>query len=106
MRDRPFRGTASSVSVAAGSLPYPHIARDPAISGGQPVVAGTRIPVATLVRAHQCGMEFDEILVQYAGLTPAQLHAAFLYYLDHKEEVEGFLKEAESAPSGAEVLRR
>jgi len=62
--------------------------------------------VATLVRAHQCGMEFDEILVQYPGLTPAQLHAAFLYYLDHQVEVEAVLKEADSAPQGAEVLRR
>jgi uncharacterized protein (DUF433 family) len=94
------------VSVAAGTLPYPHIARDPAISGGQAVVAGTRVPVGTLVRAHQCGMEFDEILVQYPGLSPAQLHAAFLYYLDHKDEVEAVLREAESAPPGAEVLRR
>ena len=70
------------------------------------MVVGTRIPVATLVRAHQCGMEFDEILVQYPGLTPAQLHAAFLYYLDHSDEVEGILKEAEFALPGAEVLRR
>ena len=69
------------------------------------MVVGTRIPVATLVRAHQCGMEFDEILVQYPGLTPAQLHAAFLYYLDHKEEVEAVVKDNGSAPPGADTFR-
>lgn len=94
------------MSVAAGTLPYPHIARDSAISAGQPVVVGTRIPVATLVRAHKCGMEFDEILVQYPGLTAAELHAAFLYYLDHKDEIEELLAIAQSPPPGAEVLRR
>ena len=80
---------------------YPHIASDPDLSGGQPVVEGTRIPVATLVRAHQLGMEFDEILIQFPGLTPQGLHAALLYYFDHQSEIEALLQSATKPPDGA-----
>ncbi len=93
------------MSVAATNLPYPYIVRDAAILAGQPVVEGTRIPVTTLVRAHQLGMDFDEILVQYPSLTPAQLHAAFLFYLDHQDEIDALQREAESPPPAADVAR-
>lgn len=80
---------------------YPHIASDPDVSGGQPVVEGTRIPVATLARAHQSGMDFDEILVQFPSLTPQGLHAALLYYLDHQQEIEALLQRTTEPPDGA-----
>ena len=70
------------MSEAARQESYPHITCDPEVSGGQPVVEGTRIPVTTLVRAHRLGMDFEEILVQYPGLKPEALHAALAYYLD------------------------
>lgn len=83
---------------------YPRIARDPAIAGGKPVIAGTRISVATLVRAHRLGMEFDEILVQFPTITAADLHATLLYYLDHRDEIEALLKDADVPPPSAEVV--
>ena len=92
------------MNAEAYALSYPHIGVDPAVSGGQPVVLGTRIPVATLVRSQQLGMDFDEILLQYPTLTPAELHAAFAYYLDHKTEVDELLQKAELPPEGAAVL--
>lgn len=91
----------SAVSAEPG---YPHVTRDAGITGGQPVVAGTRIPVATLVRAHQLGMDFDEILVQYPSLRPVHLHAAIVYYLDHKNEIDALLREADAAPPGADIV--
>ncbi len=92
------------MSVSAAAPGYPHVCRDPAVAGGQPVIEGSRIPVTAIVRAHQLGLDFDEILLQYSGLAPAHLHAAFLYYLDHKDEVEALLKQAETAPPGAEII--
>ena len=86
---------------AARERPYPHIVRDPAVSGGQPVIEGTRIPVVSLVRAHQAGMDFDEILVQYPGLKPEALHAALAYYLGNREEVEALLASADEPLPGA-----
>jgi uncharacterized protein (DUF433 family) len=68
-------------------------------------VEGTRISVAVLVRAHQTGMDFDEILVQYPGLSAAGLHAALLYYLDHKEEMDQLLEAAEQPPAHATIVK-
>lgn len=93
------------MSEAAHAIPYPRIARHAEIAGGQPVVAGTRIPVAVLVRAHQLGLDFDELLVQYTSLTAADLHAAFLYYLDHSREIDALLEEANHPPEGAVVVK-
>jgi uncharacterized protein (DUF433 family) len=83
---------------------YPHIVLDPEVSGGQPVVEGTRIPVATLVRAHQLGLDFEEILTQYPGLGPADPHAALLYYLDHTVAVDALLQESTTPMPGATVV--
>lgn len=80
---------------------YPHIVHAPSVRGGEPSVEGTRIPVATLVRAHQLGMDFDEILVQFPTLKPEGLHAALLYYLDHSEEIDAILAASAEAPPGA-----
>jgi uncharacterized protein (DUF433 family) len=91
-----------STSVAA--LRYPHVDSSSAVSGGQPVVEGTRIPIATLVRSHQLGMDFDEILLQFPAISPAQLHAAFVYYFDHRSEIDSLLREAERPPEGATVV--
>jgi uncharacterized protein (DUF433 family) len=90
---------------AAVDIPYPRIARNAAIRGGQPVVAGTRIPVATIVRSQQLGMDFDEILVQYPSLGAADLHAAMLYYLDHRDEIDALLREADEPLPGATLVR-
>ena len=80
---------------------YPYVAIDSEISGGQPVVEGTRVPVATLIRAHQLGMDFDEILVQYPSVRPEALHAAFLYYFDHKADIDALLEAAAKPVTGA-----
>lgn len=90
--------------VVGRAVQHARIARHDAIAGGQAVVAGTRISVAVLVLAHRLGMELDELLVQYPSLTPADLHAALLYYLDHVEEIDAILCEAERPPPGATVF--
>ena len=48
---------------------------------GKPVITGTRIPVDLLLEkiAFQ---SFDEILLDYPGLTRADLQAVVLYVLD------------------------
>ena len=92
------------MSELAKAATYPHIVRKPGTSGGQPVVEGTRIPVATIARAHRAGMDFDEILVQYPGLTPEKLHAALLYYLDHRGEIDVLIEAADEAPANATTV--
>ena len=58
-----------------------HISADQAIMVGKPVIKGTRIPVDLLLEkiAFQ---SFDEILLDYPGLTRESLQAVVLYVLD------------------------
>lgn len=44
--------------------------------GSQPVIAGTRIPVASIKRLHDDGADEAEILQMYPDLTPADVRAA------------------------------
>src|SRR5690606_11825087 len=95
-----FSGRSLPMSEPARRA-YPYIAFDPAVRAGQPIIEGTRIPVATIVQSHQIGMDFDEILVQFPSLRPEHVHAALLYYFDHRAEVDTLIAEAEKPPPGA-----
>lgn len=72
-------------------LDYRNIETDPARCGGQPVVAGTRIRVATILGCYRQDMSVEEIVQQYAGLRPADVHDALAYAYDHMDEIEANL---------------
>lgn len=90
--------------LTAEKVAYPHIVSSPEIAGGIPILEGSRIPVSTLIHAHQLGMDFDEILMQYPSLRPEQLHAAFLYYFDHQTEIDDLLEEENQPIYGARII--
>ncbi|HEY3356964.1 MAG TPA: DUF433 domain-containing protein [Polyangia bacterium] len=92
------------MNVPARRSEYPHISIVPGVAGDQPVVEGSRIPVAALARAHQLGMEFDEILAQYPALRPEALHAALAYYLDHRADMDRLIEEAAEPLPGATII--
>lgn len=72
-------------------LDYRNIERDPARCGGQPVVVGTRIRVATVLSCYRQGMRVEEIVQQFPPLKPADVHDALAYAYDHLEEIEADL---------------
>jgi len=72
-------------------LDYRNIEKDPARCGGQPVVAGTRIRVATILSCYRQEMSVEEIVQQYAPLKPADVHDALAYAYDHIDEIEADL---------------
>lgn len=72
-------------------LDYRNVEKDPARSGGQPVVAGTRIRVATLLTCYRFGMGIEEIVQQYPSLRPADVHDALAYAYDHLDEIDADL---------------
>jgi len=78
-------------------LDYRNIERDPARCGGQPVVAGTRIRVATVLGCYRQGMGIEEIVQQYTGLKPADVHDALAYAYEHLVEIEADLAADEEA---------
>ncbi len=72
-------------------LDYRNIEKDSVRCGGQPVVAGTRIRVATILTSYRQGMHVEEIVQQYSGLRPADVHDALAYAYDHLDEIENDL---------------
>ena len=72
-------------------LDYRKVEKDPARCGGQAVVAGTRIRVATILSCYRLGMSVEEIVQQYGTLTPADVHDAMAYAYDHIDEIEADL---------------
>lgn len=72
-------------------LDYRNIEKDPQRCGGQPVVAGSRIRVATVLTCYRQGMGIEEIVQQYPGLKPADVHDALAYAYDHFDEIEADL---------------
>lgn len=66
----------------------PRIVRDPRIVGGEPVVAGTRVPVRSIILAVQAGDPPGVIHRSFPTLPGGGLEAAVAYYADHREEVD------------------
>jgi uncharacterized protein (DUF433 family) len=69
-------------------LDYRNIETDTARCGGQPVVVGTRIRVATILACYRQGMGIEEIVQQYPSLKPADIHDSLAYAYDHLDEIE------------------
>jgi uncharacterized protein (DUF433 family) len=55
------------------------IVLDPNVMAGKPVIRGTRVPVALLVRMVAQGISEEEILREYPRLEPADIRAALTY---------------------------
>jgi uncharacterized protein (DUF433 family) len=71
---------------------YPYIVQNKRISGGSPIISGTRISVRTIAVYYQLGMNVDEILAALKHLTQAQVHSALAYYFDHQDEIDNDIK--------------
>ncbi len=85
-------------------LDYRNIEKDAARCGGQAVVAGTRIRVATLLAAYRQGMGIEELVQQYAGLRPADVHDALAYAYDHLDEIDADLAADDEAAVKAHLV--
>ena len=72
-------------------LDYRNIERDATRCGEQPVVAGTRIRVCTILASYRQGMSVEEIVQQYPSLRPADVHDALAYAYEHIDEIEADL---------------
>lgn len=77
--------------VIMQKLDYRNIERDPQRCGGQPVVGGTRIRVATILACYRQAMSVEEIVQQYPPLKPADVHDALAYAYDHLDQIEADL---------------
>jgi uncharacterized protein (DUF433 family) len=65
-----------------------YVHKDLTICDGDPVIAGTRIPVRLIYQRAQDGDTMETIRQAYPHLTPAQIHDALSYAYDHLAEIE------------------
>ena len=75
-------------ATAAQPTEHPHIVRVAGVCGGRPVIKGTRISVSHIAVLYKRGASVEEIVQDYPHLTPAAVHDAISYYLDHQPEIE------------------
>ena len=74
-----------------------HIEMIPNKCGGKPCIAGTRIRVWDIHVWHNLrGQSPEQIIAEFPQLSLADVYAALAYYLDHRDEIEQQMREAEA----------
>jgi uncharacterized protein (DUF433 family) len=76
---------------------FPGIEQTPGVSGGEPCLVRTGIPVWLLVQARLLGSSESEILRAYPSLRAEDLSNAWAYYDAHRAEIEQQIIENELA---------
>lgn len=83
--------------VAERKTNHPYISIDPKISGGQPVISGTRIKVIDItIRYEFMGLSADRIVDEYPHLKLEQIHDALSYYYERKDTFDRKYREDRS----------
>jgi uncharacterized protein (DUF433 family) len=69
------------------------ITKTPDVCGGKACIAGHRIRVMDIVIRHEdLGLNPDEIVAAYPGLSLSDVHAALAYYFDHVDEIRNDIR--------------
>jgi uncharacterized protein (DUF433 family) len=76
---------------------FPGIESLPNVSGGEPCIVRTRIPVWVLMRAKQLGTTEAELLRSYPTLRAEDLANAWAYYRGHRDEIDRQILDNEEA---------
>ena len=71
------------------------IIRDPKICGGEPIVAGTRVPVSSVVVQWQLYRDRSRVLSAFPRLDESSLNAALSYYEANRQEIDRLIDESE-----------
>lgn len=76
---------------------YPGIETTPGVSGGEPCIVRTRIPVWVLEQARRLGTNEADLLRSYPVLRAEDLVNAWGYARAHREEIDRQIQENETA---------
>jgi uncharacterized protein (DUF433 family) len=69
-------------------MAHERIEINPEIMGGKPVISGTRIPVALILRKLGAGMSAEQILADHPRLVPDDIRAAQSFAADYLADEE------------------
>ena len=73
------------------------ITKKAGVCGGDPIVAGTRIPVWWLENARRAGMDEPRLLREFPQLCEDDLQAAWAYVESHADEIDRQIRENSEA---------
>jgi len=76
---------------------FPGIESIPNVSGGEPCIVRTRIPVWLLVQARHLGTSEADLLKSYPTLRAEDLANAWAYYRAYRNEIDRQIQENEGA---------
>lgn len=74
-----------------------NIIRDPRICGGDPVVAGTRIPVHSVVIQWRYYQDVDRLIEAFPRLDAAAIETALAFCEANRAEIDGLIEGHEQA---------
>lgn len=73
----------------------PRIIHRPDISGGEPIIQGTRISVRDIIERVRAGQSVEDILAALPHLTAAQVYAGLSYYYEYQPEINRLIEESQ-----------
>jgi len=73
------RSMLNQDSTSFTGPPADRVVSTPSVCGGEPRIAGTRIPVSVLVQCREIGFDDARILKGYPTLSPEDLAAAWAF---------------------------
>ncbi len=77
---------------ARRSKAFPGIVRDPEILAGEPVIAGTRIPVRSVIVVHQLSESMDDLCEAFPSASREGLEEAIEFYKAHTHEIDHYIE--------------
>jgi uncharacterized protein (DUF433 family) len=73
---------------------HPYISIDPKISGGSPIILGTRIRVIDIaIEYDRLGLTPDQIVDAHPHLNLESVHDALSYYYENRDSIDKIIRE-------------
>lgn len=69
-----------------------YVVSDPALLGGEPLIAGTKTPVRAIVELWRMGVLPHEIPMHLPHLTLAQVFDALRYYAENQSQINRYIE--------------
>lgn len=78
----------------------------PLVTDGHGVirVGGTRVPLETVVASFEQGATAEQIAYQYPVLKLADVYVVISYYLNHRDEIELYMKQVSAEEADAQRI--
>lgn len=89
------------MATARQPVSRPRIIRNPKVCGGEPTLAGTRVPISSIVTQWRFYRSLDRVLEAYPHLDIPSVEKALAYYAKHRDEIDRIIEDRERAANSA-----